>query len=159
MIVADTGAVLALLDAGDRHHAVLKALYADDPGRWILPWAILPEVDYLAGRELGARAQQAFLADVADGGFAVEWGTDDDLAAAARLHGRYHDLRLGLVDAVVVACAERLQAEAISPRRLPPPLRRRADQGIPRACCRGIPTRLRALRDGAASLTPCPLTR
>lgn len=114
MIVADTGAVLALLDAGDRHHAALKTLYAGNPGAWVLPWAILPEVDYLAGRELGARAQQAFLADLADGGFAVEWGTDDDLAAAARLHGRYRALRLGLVDAVVIACAERLQADAIA---------------------------------------------
>ena len=114
MIVADTGAVLSLLDAGDRHHAALKALYVDNPGAWVLPWAILPEVDYLAGRELGARAQQAFLADLADGGFVVEWGADDDLAAAARIERRHHALRLGLVDAVVIACAERLKVDAIA---------------------------------------------
>jgi predicted nucleic acid-binding protein len=114
MIVADTGAILALLDAGDRHHDALKAVYAGHPGAWVLPWAILPEVDYLAGRELGDRAQRAFLADLADGGFSVEWGTDDDLAAAARLDRRYRTLRLGLVDAIVIACAERLRADAIA---------------------------------------------
>lgn len=114
MIVADTGAVLALLDAGDRHHVALKALYDVDPGAWILPWAILPEVDYLVGRELGARAQAALLADLADGGFVVDWGSDRDLAEAARIGRRYRRLRLGLVDAAVIACAERLSAEAIA---------------------------------------------
>ena len=114
MIVADTGAVLALLDAGDRHHDALKAVYAAHPGGWLLPWAILPEVDYLAGRELGDRAQQAFLADLADGAFVVEWGSDDDLAAAARLERRHRALGLGLVDAIVIACAERLKADAIA---------------------------------------------
>ena len=114
MIVADTGAVLALLDAGDRHHRALKALYARDPAAWVLPWAVLPEVDYLVARELGAKAQQAWLDDLADGGFVVEWGRDDDLRAAAALHRRHRALGLGLVDAAVIATAERLGAAAIA---------------------------------------------
>ena len=57
LIVADTGAILALLDKGDRHHAAVRELYEDRPDGWLLPWAILPEVDYLIGSELGrARA-------------------------------------------------------------------------------------------------------
>jgi len=114
MIVADTGAILALLDAGDRHHRALKALYADDPAAWVLPWAILPEVDYLVSRELGTRAQQAWLDDLADGGFAVDWGRDEDLHAAAVLHRRHRALGLGLVDAAVIATTERLRADAIA---------------------------------------------
>jgi predicted nucleic acid-binding protein len=47
-----TGAVVALLDADDRHHATLKDIYLSDPEAWILPWAILPEVAYLAGTHL-----------------------------------------------------------------------------------------------------------
>ena len=62
MIVADTGAILALLDKGDRHHSDLRELYDDRPDDWLLPWAILPEVDYLVSSQLGARAQEAFLA-------------------------------------------------------------------------------------------------
>ena len=114
MIVVDTGAMLALLDASEDYHAAVKDLYDENRDGWILPWAILPEVDYLVAAHLGAKAQDAFLADLADGAFSVEWGRDDDLAVARRIHTRYRSLRLGLVDAVVIATAERLKADAIA---------------------------------------------
>ena len=114
MIVVDTGAMLALLDAGESNHSVLRDLYDDNADGWILPWAILPEVDYLVAAHLGAKAQEAFLADLAEGAFSVEWGRDEDLAGARRIHARYRSLRIGLVDAVVIAIAERLKAEAIA---------------------------------------------
>ncbi len=114
MIVADTGAILALLDAGDDHHAVLREIYDDHPGLWILPWAILPEVDYLVGAHLGTKARATFIADLAEGAFTVEWGRDADLAAADRIHRRYRSLNLGLVDAAVIAVAERVKANAIA---------------------------------------------
>src|SRR5262249_59859861 len=50
VIVADTGAILALLDADDRHHATLRAPLEHDRRAWLLPWAVLPEVDHLALR-------------------------------------------------------------------------------------------------------------
>jgi uncharacterized protein len=114
LIVADTGAVLALLDADDRHHAALLALWEEEPDGWILPWAILPEVDYLARRYLGARAARLFLADVASGAFTVEYGTSADTVRAAALDARHAALGAGLVDCVVVAIAERLNAGAIA---------------------------------------------
>ena len=114
MIVVDTGAMLALLDAGEDHHAILKDLYEENAGRWILPSAILPEVDSLVAAHLGAKAQEAFLADLADGSFSVEWGRDEDLATAHRICARHRSLRIGLVDAMVMAAAERLKAEAIA---------------------------------------------
>lgn len=79
-----------------------------------MPWAILPEVDYLVAAHLGAKAQEAFLGDLADGAFSVEWGRDEDLAVARRICTRYRSLRLGLVDAAVIATAERLKADAIA---------------------------------------------
>ncbi len=114
MIVVDTGAMLALLDASDDHHAVVRDLYEATPERWLLPSVILPEVDYLVAKYLGAKARKAFLADLADGSFSVEWGRDEDLAVAERICTRYRSLELGLVDAVVMATAERLEAEAIA---------------------------------------------
>ena len=54
----------------------------------VLPWAILPEVDYLVASELGSRAH-----------------------AIGR---KYRALNLGFVDAVVIATAERLRADAIA---------------------------------------------
>ncbi len=114
MIVADTGAILALLDAGDRHHAALRTIYEGNPEAWVLPWAILPEVDYLVASQLGAKAQTAFLTDLAEEAFAVEWGRESDLYAANRICQRYRALHLGLVDAVVMAVTERLRADAIA---------------------------------------------
>ena len=114
MIVADTGAVIALVDAHDRNHERLLALFEENPAQWILPWAILPEVDYLLGRHVSTRAQQAFLADLGGGAFTIEWGEEADMERAAELCARYRNLELGLVDGVVMATAERLRARAIA---------------------------------------------
>src|SRR5687768_569332 len=103
MIVVDTGAMVALLDATDEHHAPVRESFDEDPSGWILPWAILPEVDYLIGKYLGVKAQEAFLNDLAEGAFTVEWGRDEDLTAAKRICTRYRSLGLGLVDAAVIA--------------------------------------------------------
>ena len=112
--MADTGAVIALIDAGDRHHETLRSAFEAEPGLWVLPWAILPEVDYLASTRLGVTAAKAFRADLADGLFNVEWNGGSDLQRAVELDERYADLSLGLVDAVVMAVAERLDARAIA---------------------------------------------
>lgn len=114
MIVADTGAIVGLIDADDKHHQELRALYEGDPDAWILPWAILPEVDYLLGSHVSRRAEQRFLEDLACGAFRVEWGHEPDLVRARELDARYRALGLGLVDTVVMATAERLAAEAIA---------------------------------------------
>jgi len=114
VIVADTGAVLALIDADDRHHAALRALFEQDPDAWVLPWAVLPEIDYLLLTHLGPRVAAAFLADLADGRWTVAWGDEPDLARAEELNRAHAALRMGLVDGVVMAVAERLRARAIA---------------------------------------------
>jgi predicted nucleic acid-binding protein len=112
LIVADTGAVLALVDADDNHHAALRGLFEREP--WIFPWAILPEVDYLLTAHVGIDAELAFLRDLAEGRYLVESGAEADLPRAHELCARYRDLRLGLVDGIVAAVAERLGASAIA---------------------------------------------
>lgn len=114
MIVADTGGIVALVDADDRHHLALRSLYTRDPSSWLLPWAILPEVDYLLRAHLGERVALAFFNDLADGRWAVAWGEGSELGRARELNRRYRALGLGLVDGVVMAVAERLGAEAIA---------------------------------------------
>ena len=114
MIVADTGAIIALIDRSDRHHRALAKLYEQTAVEWMLPWAILPEVDYLLATHVGPRAHDAFLADLAEGGFNVAWGEDDHLATAHRLLHAHRALRMGLVDAVVIATAIRYKARGIA---------------------------------------------
>jgi predicted nucleic acid-binding protein len=114
VIIADTGAIVALVDADDRHHEALRALFDGDLGAWTIPWATLPEIDYLLSAHVGRKAQDAFLEDLADGAFSVEWGRSEDVARAWALHQKYRALHLGLVDGVVIAVAERLRATGIA---------------------------------------------
>jgi hypothetical protein len=80
----------------------------------VLPWAILPEVDYLLSEHVKGRAPDAFRADLASGAYPVLWGDERDLARAHALCARYRDLRMGLVDGVVMSIAERVNAAAIA---------------------------------------------
>jgi uncharacterized protein len=114
VIVADTGAILALIDADDHHHHALRALFEEQPEVWILPWAVLPEVDYLLATQLGPKAERLFVADLAAGTYRIEWGHDRDFDRAHEISTRYRALKLGLVDASVIAVAERLGAGAIA---------------------------------------------
>lgn len=114
MIVADTGAVIALVDRDDRYHHPLLELYKQHPTDWVFPWAILPEVDYLLATHVGENARDTFLGDLSSENLTVEWGDYGDLPRAEELHNRYRALALGLVDGVVMAVAERLGADAIA---------------------------------------------
>lgn len=114
MIVADTGAMIALVDRKDPHHRAMVAAYDAHANEWVLPWAVLPEIDYLLGAHVGAAAQDAFLADLSDAAYVIEWGRDADLDHALRITRQYKALHLGLVDAVVMAVAARHRARAIA---------------------------------------------
>jgi predicted nucleic acid-binding protein len=114
LIVADTGAIVALIDADDDLHETFRGVFDSDRDAWLLPWAILPEVDYLLSKYVGSAAEEAFVYDIAQGLYRIEWGNEADLRRAHELARRYRDLSLGLVDAVVMAVAERKNAEAIA---------------------------------------------
>lgn len=61
----------------------------------------------------GPRSAHALRADLAEGRYPIEWGRTADLRRALELDRTYHDLSLGLVDGIVMAVAERLEARAI----------------------------------------------
>ena len=106
--------MIALIDRHDAHHGAMVKAYEAHADEWVLPWVTLPEIDYLLGAHVGASAQHAFLADLSDGTYAVEWGREEDMDDALRITRRYKALRLGLVDAVVMALAARRRASAIA---------------------------------------------
>jgi predicted nucleic acid-binding protein len=114
VIVVDTGALVALIDRDDANHARLRAAFEKNPEDWILPWAILPEADYLVATHLGSDAAEALRNDLAQGLFTIDWEGAADLERARELNEIYADLSLGLVDGIVMATAERLGARAIA---------------------------------------------
>jgi hypothetical protein len=70
----DTGAIVALIDRDDSHHDVLRQVFEEDPGAWVLPWAVLPEVDHIVSSRLGPPVGKAFRSDLSQGLYSVEWG-------------------------------------------------------------------------------------
>jgi uncharacterized protein len=113
LILVDTGGLLALLNGEDRHHRAARDSFEGEADRWIIPWAVLPELDYLATKQLGTRVTRAFLEDLRDGLFRVDAQLEKDLGRSIKLQTQYAALALGLVDSVVMAQAERHKARAI----------------------------------------------
>jgi uncharacterized protein len=113
MIILDTSGLIALLNAEDRHHEVARRSFEESGHHWIVPWAVLPELDYLVTARMSNDVARAFLEDVRDGSFRVDAELQRDLPRAMELQKKYASLALGLVDTVVMAQAERHEASAI----------------------------------------------
>ena len=54
-VIADSGAIYALYDAADTHHARVRDVVEHERGPLVVPMAILAEVDYLLREFLGVR--------------------------------------------------------------------------------------------------------
>lgn len=106
VILLDTSALLALLDADDPDHApCASALRAEHPP-YVVPSGILAEAAYLVERKLGLDVLELFIADLASGTLTLDLG-EEDPGRIAELARRYEDLGLGFADASVIACAVR----------------------------------------------------
>jgi predicted nucleic acid-binding protein len=106
MIVLDSTAVVALQDRRDRWYPVALEAVRDEPGPFVVPLAVIPEVDaVLADRSAGAMAH--VLGAVLDGSLLVDAGEGDIPRIAALTAGGPAAPRLGFADAAVAACAER----------------------------------------------------
>ncbi len=112
-VVADTGAMYALVDRSDAWHERVTSWWTAKPRDVLVPVTTLPEITYLLGRRIGARAETAFVHSFGEG--ELQWiGLDQsDVRRAADLMEIYGDTPLGFVDASVVAIAERLGAVTI----------------------------------------------
>lgn len=69
---------------------------------------MLTEVAHFVERRLGTHIELRFIEDLAVGAFVVEPPRASDWLRIAELVTRYADAQLGMVDASVVAAAERL---------------------------------------------------
>jgi uncharacterized protein len=104
-LLADTNAILALLDRQDPNHQAARAVL---PVPLILPSLVLPEIDYLATTRLGATVARTFQKAVVRGDFEIIHNTNADFSRALEIQETYADLELGLVDSSIMAIAERL---------------------------------------------------
>ncbi|GIW50953.1 MAG: ribonuclease VapC [Gemmatimonadales bacterium] len=113
-VLADTGAVYALIDRSDAwHRAVVTWWGAARRPAVLLPEIILPEVCYLLATRIGSRAENAFVRAIVRGEFELELLEEEDIRRAAALMAAYESLPLGFVDAAITAMAERLESTAL----------------------------------------------
>ena len=111
-LLVDTGVLFALADTSDAWHTRTRALVASRHESLLVPVTVLPEVAYLLHERIGPRAERAFVRSVADRELAIEDVRAHDWGRVEELMGEYEVI--GLVDATVIAIAERLKLHTIA---------------------------------------------
>lgn len=107
-LILDTGPLLAAMDASDPDHGECARLVAGSSEELVLPSPILPELDYWLHKAAEAGALLALVKEIRAGVFRVEDPTPADYARIGELLETYVDMRVGFVDAAVMAIVERL---------------------------------------------------
>ena len=103
-VLADTGAIIALLDEDDKHHtAVVEVAQSFD---LLIPVTVLPEVDYLVTKYLGEAVVRSFLEAMTEGEFIYLPIEIEEIRRTTEIMARYSDIPIGFVDASLVALAE-----------------------------------------------------
>jgi len=110
-LLVDTGALYALADADDAWHRRMRDFFAGERQALLTPSTVIPEAAYLIRSRLGPHIEKMFVESLAAGEITVENLTQADVARCAQLLGEYDFL--GLVDASLVAVAERLKLKSL----------------------------------------------
>lgn len=112
-MIVDAGILYALADADDDHHDAARLILAR-PDEKLVPEPVIVETDYLILSRLGVEAELAFLRTLAGRWFSIESPGHEDRLRATELVAQYREARIGYVDAVIVAMAERLGESIIA---------------------------------------------
>lgn len=113
MILVDTNVFVAAADLSADEQAICAELL-DRPEDYRLPATVAAETAWMLESRVGAHAEAEFVRSIADGDPKVIDLTADDWRRCSQLLDQYADLRLGLVDASIVAVAERLKVTTIA---------------------------------------------
>ena len=113
-VILDTGIVYAYYDRSDSWHTRARDLVEREERGLILPSAVIPEVDHLLGRRLGAKSRLTFYAGISEGYYLVTDLPHEAYARVADLNRRFDELDLGFVDAAIVALAKSLGLSRIA---------------------------------------------
>lgn len=113
-VLVDTGVLLSAADTDEPRHHECAVLLRRHHGQLTVAAPVLPETAWLIESRLGPAAEARFLRLVTAGELRVVDLDIDDYRRCVELIEQYTDLGLGLVDASVVAVAERLKITALA---------------------------------------------
>jgi len=114
MLLCDTGVLLAAGNSKDQAHRACVRLLRQAEGPLLVPSPVLGEVGYLLQSRVGPQAEVTFLQSFGGAGSHIAELEDQDIRRMAELVEAYLDMPLGIVDAAVIAIAERLQLAEIA---------------------------------------------
>lgn len=106
-VLVDTSGLYALIDADDHDHLAVRSFVAECREALVVPVTVLPEIDYLVASRLGVRVELAMLRSVVSAELRLEPLTANDLQRCIEIVETYADSDIGLVDASILALAER----------------------------------------------------
>ena len=109
MILCDTGALIAMVDATDKHHVAVKDFEAQG---LLVPTSVLCEVDYFLCKYLGENTAKTFFERVVKNNELLVFD-HLDLERVNQIRRHYQDLPLGFVDASIIALAERHRIQKV----------------------------------------------
>ncbi len=107
MLLVDTNIWLAAGDRRSRDHHACTALVAENAGQLAAPVPVIAETAWLLLDRAGPTAQAGFLRLVTGGQLAVVDLEPDDWTRIAELVDVYANLALDIIDASLIAVAER----------------------------------------------------
>ena len=113
-VLLDTGILFAYYDRRDAWHPASRRLIETEAGGLIVPAPVISEVDYLLGNRFGTQAQLSLYEGLVDGSYFVADPPQEIYPRILELNRKYEGLRLGFVDAAVMALAEHLEMGRIA---------------------------------------------
>lgn len=113
-LIVDTGPLYAAAATRDDNHRRCVDLLARAPQPLLVPGLVVTEVSYMLQDRIGPHAELAFGRSIATGEVVVEPVLDSEWDRIAELMEQYLDLPLGIVDASIVALAERHRVTEIA---------------------------------------------
>ncbi len=114
MIVVDTGILLAAANRDDRWHREAVEVLAAHRREMLVPAPVVVETAWLIARDLGNHAEAGFVAAAGRGELRIVDLEAADYRRAAEILAAYADNDFGLVDACVMAIAERHRITTIA---------------------------------------------
>lgn len=113
-MLVDTGVLLGAIDADDADHVECAAILGRHSGRLLVPTTVLSETAWQLETNIGVEAEAALIDAVIASELPLVDLQPADYVRAVELLRQYADLGLGLVDASIVAIAERLGVTTIA---------------------------------------------
>lgn len=114
ILVVDTSVLLAAADRSAPEHEACATLLQEFAGTLVVPAPVVGDAFALMQARCGHEAAVAFLTEVTDGTLTVVDPDVDDYRRCLAVMDEFSHLSLGLVEASVIATAERLGTDRIA---------------------------------------------